>query len=211
MHIVTKLSCKLDFLNSAVEKITINVAWIFLAAITFLNILQVYYRYILDDALNWTEELSLGMLVWMVFFIMPMAYRKGCNVSMELFRRMLKRNRAEFVIRCLIHVLVFIMSCICIQLSYDMYRRGYGLELPALQVPYAYIYMALPACFVLLNLAILEVFLKDLRGVFDPAKAAEEERLLDAAEHAREEQAARELYEAMEQEVHNAKTREREI
>jgi len=46
--------------NSLVEWITINLAWILLFAITILNIVQVFYRYVLNNALSWTEEASRG-------------------------------------------------------------------------------------------------------------------------------------------------------
>ena len=44
--------------NDLVEKVSVNLSWIMLLAITLLNIVQVFYRYVLNNALSWSEEAS---------------------------------------------------------------------------------------------------------------------------------------------------------
>ena len=95
MESLRKLGLVLERVNDGVEKVAVNMAWVMLLAITLLNIVQVFYRYVLNNALSWSEEASLWMMVWITFVIMPVAYHKGLNISMMFFRDMLKKSRLE--------------------------------------------------------------------------------------------------------------------
>ena len=95
MAVLNTMTAMLSKVNNWVEKFAVNLAWVLLFIITLLNIVQVFYRYVLNNALSWTEEASLWMMVWITFIILPVAYHKGLNISMMFFRDMLKRNRGE--------------------------------------------------------------------------------------------------------------------
>jgi len=171
----------LSSVNDLVEKLAINLAWIMLFAITGLNIVQVFYRYVLNNALSWSEEASLWMMVWITFAILPVAYRKGLNISMMLFRNMLGRNRVEYIIRCFLHLIVIVIALVCLDQAWQMYKGGHRLELPALEISKAWVYAVMPPAWVLLILAGIEGFIKDARGVFDPGATREAEDLAKEA------------------------------
>lgn len=167
--------------NDLVEWMAVNLTWILLFSITMLNIVQVFYRYVLNNALSWTEEASLWMMVWIAFTILPVAYRKGLNISMMLFRDMLKRNRAEYVIRCLCHLIVLLIAAVCLDQAWAMYKGGGRLELPALEVSKAWVYIIMPPAWVLMMMAVLEGFLKDFSGIINPEAARHAEDAKKAA------------------------------
>ena len=141
--------------NCFVEKIAVNLAWIMLFAITMLNIVQVFYRYVLNNALSWTEEASLWMMVWITFAILPVAYRKGLNISMMFFRDMLGKNRLEYIIRCIYHFIVIVITVVCFDQAWQMYKGGYRLEMPALEISKAWVYIVMPPAWILLILAVI--------------------------------------------------------
>ncbi|MDM8539980.1 TRAP transporter small permease [Desulfococcaceae bacterium HSG9] len=161
--------------NNFVEWTAVNLAWIMLFAITILNIIQVFYRYVLNNALSWTEEASLWMMVWITFCILPVAYRKGLNISMMLFRDMLKRNRVEYIVRCIYHIIVLVIAGVCLYQAWLMYKGGHRLELPALEISKAWVYIIMPPAWVLLMLAVIEGFANDFMGILNPAAAQEAE------------------------------------
>jgi TRAP-type C4-dicarboxylate transport system permease small subunit len=165
----------LSKVNSIVEWTCTNLSWVMLFAITMLNIVQVFYRYVLNDALSWTEEASLWMLVWISFLILPVAYRKGLNISMMLFRDMLKRNRFEYFLRCLYHVIVLLIASVCLYQSWLMFKGGWRLELSALEVSKAWVYIVMPPAWFLLILALIEGFINDFPGIIDPETARKRE------------------------------------
>lgn len=182
MTVLKQLEGLLGRVNDLVEKVAIHLAWIMLLAITGLNIVQVFYRYVLNDALSWTEEASLWMMVWISFLILPVAYRKGLNISMMLFRNMLGRNRAEYIIRCVFHLIVILIAIVCFDQAWQMYKGGHRLELPALEVSKAWVYMIMPPAWILLILTVIEGLIKDFKGSLNPATAHDAEYLGDAAE-----------------------------
>ena len=175
METLQKVGHMLGIVNNLVEKIAVNMAWIMLLAITLLNIIQVFYRYVLNNALSWSEEASLWMMVWITFIILPVAYRKGLNISMMFFRDRLQRNRAEFILRCCFHVIVIVISVVCIYQAWNMFMGGFKIELPALEVTKAWVYAIMPPAWLLLILAAIEGIIKDAAGIIDPTSAREAE------------------------------------
>ena len=134
MAVLNTMTAMLSKVNNWVEKFAVNLAWVLLFIITLLNIVQVFYRYVLNNALSWTEEASLWMMVWITFVIMPVAYHKGLNISMMFFRDMLKKSRLEYILRCLFHAIVIVIAVICFDQAWQMYKGGSRIELPALEI-----------------------------------------------------------------------------
>ena len=178
---LSKLSVILDRINGWVEKIAVNLAWVMLLAITLLNIVQVFYRYVLNNALSWSEEASLWMMVWITFVILPVAYHKGLNISMMLFRDMLKKNRVEYIIRCFFHCIVILIAAVCFAQAWQMYQGGSRIELPALEISKAWVYAIMPPAWIFLILAALGGMIRDVIGILDPSAARAREDATESA------------------------------
>ena len=54
-------------------------------------LLQVFFRYVLNNALPWPDELARFLMLWMTGFIAPSAYRWGGFVSIEMLPQMLPK------------------------------------------------------------------------------------------------------------------------
>jgi len=177
MTALEKLGHALEKLNSWVEKVAINMAWVMLLIITLLNIIQVFYRYVLNNALSWSEEASLWMMVWITFLMLPVAYYRGLNISMMFFRDRLNKNRLEYIIRCMFHIIVIVIAVVCFDQAWKMFKGGFRIELPALEVTKAWVYAIMPPAWLLLITAAVGKFLKDFLGIISPeaARAAEEQ------------------------------------
>ena len=170
-----KMLAAIGKVNNFIERAAVNLTWFLLFAITILNIVQVFYRYVLNNALSWTEEASLWMMVWITFCILPVAYRKGLNISMMFFRDLLKKNRVEYIVRCFFHIIVLVIAGVCMYQAWLMYKGGHRLELPALEVSKAWVYIIMPPAWGLLILAVIERFAHDFMGILNPAAVREME------------------------------------
>lgn len=53
-----------------------------------LGMFQVFARFILQQPAEWTEVLIRFSLIWMVFMGVPMAFREGAMLSVDLMRRL---------------------------------------------------------------------------------------------------------------------------
>ena len=70
---------------------------------------QVFYRYVLNDSLGWSEEVAKIMMVWSAFLVAPWAYRQGANVSIDMFVEafpLLARRLMETVLNLLVLFIV---------------------------------------------------------------------------------------------------------
>jgi TRAP-type C4-dicarboxylate transport system permease small subunit len=178
MKTLVNVKLILGKVNDLVDKIAANLAWMMLLAITLLNIVQVFYRYVLNNALSWSEEASLWMMVWITFIILPLAYRRGLNISMMFFRDKLGRNRIEFLIRCLFHTIVILISVVCFYQAVEMCKSGTRIELSALEVSKVWVYAVMPPAWILLIFAAVEGIFLDFPGIIDPNSVRETEDAL---------------------------------
>lgn len=56
---------------------------------------QVWFRYVIGDALAWSEEASRFLMLWMVGLMAPTAYRRGGFVAIDMVQVMLPRAVAS--------------------------------------------------------------------------------------------------------------------
>jgi TRAP-type transport system small permease protein len=60
-------------------------------------LLQVFFRYVLNDALAWPEEAARFLMLWMTGLMAPTAFRRGGFVSIEMLVRFLPRGPAAML------------------------------------------------------------------------------------------------------------------
>ena len=63
------------------------VACLMLAVAALLGMLQIFTRFVLEVPVEWTEVLIRFSLIWMVFMGIPMAFRQGAMVSVDVLYR----------------------------------------------------------------------------------------------------------------------------
>lgn len=58
-------------------------------AIVLITIIAVWYRYVIDDPLSWTEQVSRILFVWSVFAGAAILYRRSLHIAIDMFLLML--------------------------------------------------------------------------------------------------------------------------
>src|SRR5690606_20892497 len=106
MHVLAKLD------NALLAVLRTGVALI-MAVTTVCVILQVYFRYVLNAPLPWSEELARYAMVWGAFIGGPLAIRTGMNVGITFVTDRLPPalQRAALVINSLV-VIVFLAGMV---------------------------------------------------------------------------------------------------
>jgi TRAP-type C4-dicarboxylate transport system permease small subunit len=66
-------------------------------AIALVIAASVFWRYALNDALSWAEEVSKYLMIWMVFTGAPIALRQGSHVAIEIFPNALPERAKQLV------------------------------------------------------------------------------------------------------------------
>lgn len=164
-----------NLLNATVGK---RVAGFMLAAMVFMILAQVGFRYIVNDSLTWTEEFSKFAMVWIACLVAPWAYLKHLNVAIDIFNNALPhamQRLAEVVLTLLLLVINY---------QFFVYSLGFlesGKSITAASVPVSlfYIYLCLPYLFGSLFIVgiekLIEQFIKPLiqKNPIAAAKATE--------------------------------------
>lgn len=158
-------------LNAAIARAGGALATLFLAIMVVVILLQVVFRYVLNDSLAWTEELSKLMMVWVAFLVAPHGYRTGAHISIELFRDALPARLVQ-VLNLGVHALILWIAGVFFLESLSFWQRGLAVQAASLPIPLALAYSVLPVSLFALGLVALERLLEQLGQLARPLAAA---------------------------------------
>ena len=161
-----------DF-NSTILRIGRQLAWRAICLMVVVILIQVFFRYILNNALPWPDELARFLMLWMTGFIAPSAYRWGGFVSIEMLPKLLPKLIENILLLILLSLSLFILI-IGFQLGLQHIKIGWIFESSSIKIPFhliggeqkalklAWMYMSLPVGIFLLILVNIELILRKL-------------------------------------------------
>jgi TRAP-type C4-dicarboxylate transport system permease small subunit len=80
-----KLESRLELVDRAVEWLVAGLV----TAMVIAGFLQIVNRFVFNVSLSWSEELQRYLNIWIVFLAIPIGYRRGVHLGMNmLFERM---------------------------------------------------------------------------------------------------------------------------
>lgn len=149
----------LDPICKGVEYILIAL----MAAFSIVIVLQIFYRYVFNNPLIWSEQVARYCFLWGVMLAVPLVYRKGNDICFDLLKQKFPQA-VQTAINVLTDVLLlgfagvylFYSLKFCI-MSSDLIAAGIGIKL-------VYVYAAQPVCAILLILVAIEKALQHLKG-----------------------------------------------
>ncbi len=123
--------------------------------------LQIFCRFVLNDALSWPEEAARFLMVWSLFLAAVYALSHGEHVGLTFFVERLP-ERARIVIRLILNlaVIAFLLVMVC-----GGWREAvtlFPMKTGALRISRAVPYMIIPISGVLFILVSIRLFLKDV-------------------------------------------------
>ncbi|MGO4907410.1 TRAP transporter small permease [Pseudorhodobacter sp. W20_MBD10_FR17] len=89
MGAVLGLTNGLGAVNAALLTLGRRIGASMVAVMVIVILLQVFFRYVLGNALAWPEEASRFLMLWMTGLMAPTAFRRGGFVSIEMLTRLL--------------------------------------------------------------------------------------------------------------------------
>lgn len=172
MTILDKSIALLRGINQGFAWIGKHLSLSLMAVMTVIILLQVFYRYVLNAPLSWTEEAARFMMVWMTFLIAPIAYRQGWNVAIDMFSAMLK-GRARYVLQLVIDLLVMLIIIMFLKILLEkqgIVARGWGRSASSFEMTMFWVYLAMPVGVGAMVLVGLELILDGVRHILDPGR-----------------------------------------
>ena len=137
-------------------------------------LIQVFFRYVLNNALPWPDEAARFLMLWMTGLIAPSAYRVGGFVAIDMFERALPRAISAFVSLFLLSISLLVLIT-AVRLGYD-HSSGLAWKFTSatlwvpldwvggtsFKVKLAWMYSSLFVGFVLLTIVNIELILRSL-------------------------------------------------
>ena len=119
-------------------------ACVMLAIASGLGLFQIITRFILERPAEWTEVLIRFSLIWMVFLGIPMAFRQGAMVSVDVMYRW-SPPRLKRILDWVVFVAALALVLVIIWWGWDYALRGRVQSVIGLEdVSMFWAYLALP-------------------------------------------------------------------
>ena len=158
---------QLTRVNEALCSAARNFAGLLLIAMVVVVILQIVFRYVLNDSLIWTEELAKTMMVWTAFLVAPWAYRTGANVRIEIFVDEMP-GAVRKLLQLILNLLVLWIVIVFLWESFGFWQRGLTVRADSLPIQVAWFYSVVPLVFGLMLLAGSELVLRNVLALINP-------------------------------------------
>ena len=142
---------------------------VIVAVIAAVLISAVVFRYGLNSALSWAEELSKYLMVWLTFLGTPIALRHFGHINIDLLVKILPA-RLQQLMYFIVSVIICITMGIVFLKGLSFTQMGARQVASSFNVSMFYMYVAVPIGSGLTFLVALEQALLSLSGIADPEK-----------------------------------------
>ena len=168
----------LQNINTFILRIGRQLAWIAILMMVIVIIIRVFFRYVLNNALPWPDEVARFLMLWMTGLIAPSAYRWGGFVSIDMLERFLPKILSNILI-----FLILLVSLSVLLIGFEMglkhINAGWIFSSSSIKIPFsliggkteamklAWMYMSLPVGIFLLILVNIELVLRNILSIFN--------------------------------------------
>ncbi|NJO37471.1 MAG: TRAP transporter small permease [Rhizobiales bacterium] len=152
--------------NGAAGLIARNLAACLVAVMTVAVLAGVFFRYVLNNSLAWTEDSSILMMIWVAFLIAPWAYRQGGHVGIGLLVESLPKP-AFRAIRILLNLVILWLLYRFMAEAITYVSRGFTMRANTIPVPIAFFRTIVPVSLGMMMLIGIELVLRDLMSLAD--------------------------------------------
>ena len=170
----------LAWVNTHILRVGRTLAWLALALMVVVILAQVFFRYVMNNALPWPDEAARFLMLWMTAFIAPSAMRWSGFVAIDMLPRALPR-----VPSLLLGIVLLILSLLVLLVAVghgQNHTFGFGgnfdsssLRVPldligmeSVKVKLRYMYGSLLLCVVLLIMVTAELILRMIVALIWP-------------------------------------------
>lgn len=130
----------ITFINNMALKACNVLGVIAIAAMVMAILVQVYFRYVANNALPWPDEFARFCMLWMTGLMAPIAYRQGGFVAIDLLKDVLGK-RATAALSLLLLLIGLLVLITGIKLGYKHVNSGWLFSSSSLKVPLSLIGM----------------------------------------------------------------------
>ncbi len=171
----------LDTINTRVLLFGRTIGLVALGLMVLVILAQIFFRYVLNNALPWPEEAARGLMIWMMALVAPSAYRYTGFVSIDMLHDLIPARLKNYLVLAILLLCSFV-SIIMLQHAWSHFSapllfdssglnrllqdtRINQLLCTKIQFRTAYIYLAMSVLLMLILMVSLELILRQLARI----------------------------------------------
>ena len=137
------MSKLINLVSYYIDKIICFIVIILTLVLSVLMAVGVFYRYVLNNSIYWSGEVSRYLLVYITFLGATIAYKRGAHVGIDIIvERFSEKVRKIF--HFTIHLTFIVFWLIILIKSFKLYPLYMLQKTATLEIPYAIPFTALP-------------------------------------------------------------------
>ena len=155
-------------LTKILDKVCKVVLWLCmlcLAVFLAVVVVAVFFRYVLNNSLTWSEQVSRFLFVWMIMLMLPIMFREKRDISFDILTKRLPENIQKW----LVLLLDILIAAFALFFGYNglVYTVEHGSKLiSGINIPQGFLYVSEPISGLLLSLCAVESVILDTKAVF---------------------------------------------
>ena len=165
MKILDKIEFLVGNINRLLLKVGSLLTILLISAMTGIILVAVFFRYFMQNAISWSEELSKFLMVWMTFMAAPIALHYGMHVGIHSLLNALK-GRLYYLTILLGHLGVMVLMGICTKEGIELAWFARIQRASSMELSLIWVYLSIPlGCLMMLAIS-FERFIWTLKRIF---------------------------------------------
>ena len=143
------------------DRLSRSAVVVFVITITVVMLAQVFFRYVINSSLQWSEEISIWALIWMVFIGSAVIMRDWAHINIPTFTNLIPiKVRPYFLIFSKVATILFLLAVIWF--GFKVFNQNFHARSPSLDLSTRWAKLAIPVGAVLMAVFAFNAMLLDL-------------------------------------------------
>lgn len=138
-----------------------------LAVMTAIVLTGVFFRYVLNNAIPWTEEVSKFLMIWMALMGAPVGLHMGTHVGIEALKNAL-RGRSHFFLLLLGQLIILSLLLVWIKEGLAMTQMAMRQTASSIEISLGWIYLAIPVGSFMMLTIIIQQIIQTIKRLIHP-------------------------------------------
>lgn len=169
---ILRLADALGTINQVLLRLCRVATIVLCGVITVVVAAGVFWRYVLNDALSWTEEIAKFAMIWLTFVGAPVALVGGGHVSIEILQRLLPARLRHLLIVTMLGIVMAVLVIFVWRGVTFAWNGRTQVAAMAWDISMAWIFAAIPVGSLIMLSIALELQLRHLLHLIDPERHA---------------------------------------
>jgi len=159
----------LKTVSDKVNTVVKYIAFVQLVLMTFIIVLQVFFRYILGSSLSWSEEAARYLFIWIIMLGVSVGVKESFHVAVTIIIKRLPRA-PRIVSNIIFSLLLGVMALVMIKYGYSLTNQVAIQLSPAIRISMYWIYLSVPVSGVLIIIHLLDNLENNIKSLISGEK-----------------------------------------